>query len=137
MAKYTGFGTILRREDTPASGTFTAIGQIINITPPQYSRDAIDVTDQDSADGYKESIGGLCDAGNISIELNYDPAMHNSLLDDLDTAAAIKYELELPTTPAKTATLFAVLTGFAASTPFDGKATATLEWKVSGKPVWA
>ncbi len=135
MAKHTGFQVKLHRE-TAVPGTFAEIAQITSVTPPQYSRETIDVTDKDSA-GYREFLGGLVDAGEVSCEVNYDPAIHNVLLDDLDSDDPVNWQVNFPTTPVQTCTFSALLTGFAATAPMEDKMAATITMKVSGKPAWA
>ena len=137
--KSTGYGVTLSRgnADGPPE-TFTAIAQVTNVTPTKYARDTVDVTDKDSTGGYKEFIGGLKDAGEVSAEVNYDPAVHNTLLDDFDSDTPNNWQVSFPGTPtATTCTFAALLSGFAPAAPMDAKMTATITLKISGKPTWA
>src|SRR3990172_5549661 len=58
------FGTTLTRAGS-------AIAEITNIGSPKLSAGEIDVTSMDSADGFKESIQGLRDGGEVPIEGNF------------------------------------------------------------------
>lgn len=136
MATGTGFGTKLERE-TATPGTYAAIAQILSVTPPQYSRDTHETTTADVTDGYKTFIGGLKDAGEVSMEIEYDPDTHNTLIDDLDEAGTYNYRVVLPWGTIDTCTFAAVMTAFNPQAPAEDKLTATVNFKVSGKPVWS
>lgn len=132
MSGIDGFGTTLSRGDGEASEVFTAIANVTSITPPALSRETIDVTAHDSADGYREYLGGLKDSGEVSADVNYDPSEHDTFVDDLDDTEPRNYKV---TFPDGTVWAFsAILTGFEASAPMDDKLGASLTWKVNGKP---
>ncbi|HET7041687.1 MAG TPA: phage tail tube protein [Gemmatimonadales bacterium] len=130
MSGLDAFGTTLERE-TITPGTFAALAKITNIGGPGISRETLDVTAHDSPDGWREFLGGLKDGGEVSADINYDPADHDTLVADLD-AQAINYRITWPG-GAKWA-FPAILTGFEPSAPFDDKLTASITWKVAGKP---
>lgn len=136
MAGIDGFGTLLKRGDGAATEVFTAIANATNITAPGLSRNTIDVTAHDSPDRYMEFVGGLIDPGEVSIDVNYDPAVHDTLILDLEDTEPRNYQLVFPDDPTTPTTwaFAAVMTGFEASAPYDDKLTATLTFKVSGKP---
>lgn len=136
MAKRTGFKVLLKRE-TATPGTFATIAQVTNVTPPQYSRETVDVTDKDSVGGYREYIGNLIDGGEVSCEILYDPDDHNTLLADFEDDQPINWQVEFPTSPVKKQSFAALLTGFAPAAPMDAALTATITLKVSGKPTWS
>lgn len=132
MSGIDGFGTTLSRGDGAGSEVFTAIANVTSITPPALSRETIDVTAHDSADGYREYLGGLKDSGEVSADVNYDPSEHDTFVDDLDDTEPRNYKV---TFPDGTVWAFsAILTGFEASAPMDDKLSASLTWKVNGKP---
>jgi len=58
-----------------ASGTenFTAVAEIIELTPPNESRDDIEVSSNSSSNGYREFIGGWRDAGEVTFKANWLP----------------------------------------------------------------
>jgi len=136
MAGIDGFGTELRRGDgaTPTEA-FTAIAEATSISGPGLSRETIDVTTHQSPDQWMEFIGGLKDGGEVEVEVNYDPAKHDELVADLDDSAPRNYEIAWPTTPETVWSFSAVMTGFEPEGPYDDKLTATITFKVTGKPV--
>lgn len=126
--------TFHRSSDATSGGSFATIGEVLSITPPALSRDAVDVTHMESTERWREFIGGLKDGGEVSVELNFDPgdATTTSLLADLNANTAGYYKI---TFPDATAWGFAaLLTGFESSDPLDDKMTATVTFKLTGKP---
>jgi predicted secreted protein len=137
MAGIDGFGTQLKRGDGAGPEVFTAIANATSISAPGLSRNTIDVTAHDSPDQYAEFVGGIIDPGEVSIDVNYDPAVHDTLIADLEDTDPRNYQLVFPDAGATTWSFAAVLTGFEATAPFDDKLTASLTYKVSGKPTIA
>ncbi|GAA2985333.1 phage tail tube protein [Streptomyces fulvorobeus] len=134
MAGINAFGTLLKRGDGEAVEVFTAIANATNISGPGLSRKTIDTTAHDSPDKYMEFVGGLVDPGEVSVDVNYDPADHDTLVADLNDVEPRNYQLVFPTTPAATWAIAAVMKGFEPTAPYDDKLTASITFKVSGKP---
>lgn len=128
------FGTELQRGDGAETEVFTAIGNVVNIQGPGIERETIDTTAHDTTNGWRTYIGGLKDAGEIELEVNYDPAVHDVLMADLDDDEPRNYKLVFPTTPSVTWTVALILTGFEQEAPHDDKLSADITFKVSGKP---
>ena len=128
------FGIALKRGDgvTPTEG-FATIGNVTNVGGPEIERETYDVTSHDSVDGWREFIGGLKDGGEVSIEINYDPRIHDSLVEDFEDTAPRNYKMTFPAALGEWA-MKLILTGFAQEAPVDGKLAAELKFKVSGKP---
>jgi predicted secreted protein len=135
MAGINGFGTQLRRGDGATPEVFTALANITGLTPPGLSRDTIDVTTHGSPNAWKEFIGGLKDGGEVSVDVNYDPADHDSLIADFNDRDPRSWQVVFPDPAATTWTFEAILTGFEPDAPYDDKLAASLKWKVSGQPV--
>lgn len=132
MSGIDAFGTTLSRGDGGSSETFTPIANITSVGAPSLSRDTYDVTAHDSTDGWREFIGGLKDGGEVSIDVNYDPSQHDSLVDDFEDVDPRNYKVTFP--DAAEWAFPAILTGFEPDAPHDGKLTASLSFKVAGKP---
>lgn len=137
MAGIDGYGTLLKRGDGAEPEVFTAIANATNITAPGLARNTIDVSAHDSPNKYMEFVGGMIDPGEVSIDVNYDPTAHDMLVADLEDEDPRNYQLVFPDTTGTTWSFAAVLTGFEATAPYDDKLTATLTYKVSGKPTIA
>lgn len=68
-----GYGTKVAVETAPASGVYTELGEVTNVTPPNESVDQIDATHMQSPGRTREFIQGLIDPGECSIEFNHIP----------------------------------------------------------------
>lgn len=133
MSGIDGFGTVLARESDSSPGTYIAIANLTSIGGPSISRETIDVTAHDSPNGYMQFLGGLKDPGEVTCDANYDPAVHDALVDDLEVQG-INYRITWP--DGSTCTFPAILTGFEPTAPHDDKLSASLTWKVTGKPTF-
>lgn len=134
MAGLDAFGIALQRGDgaTPTEA-FVSIANVTSVSGPEIEREAYDVTAHDSPDGWREFIGGLKDGGEVSVEVNYDPRVHDDLVADFDDSAPRNYKMVFPGTLGSWA-FAALLTGFSQESPVDDKLSAELTLKVSGKP---
>jgi hypothetical protein len=128
-----GFGTTLSRGDgDPTAEVFTALAGVTSISGPGISREVLDVTAHDSPNAYREFRGGIKDPGELSVDVNYQPQVHDVFVGDLDDLDPRNYKLGFPD---GTVWAFpAILTGFEPSVPFDDKLSASLTLKISGKP---
>ncbi|MER8262737.1 phage tail tube protein [Streptomyces griseus] len=134
MAGLDAFGTQLQRGNGAGPEVFTAIANVTDITPPALERETIDVTTHGSPDQWREHIGGLKDGGEVSIDINYDPRLHDTLVADLDDSNPRSYKVVWPGTLGDWS-FKAILKGFEPEAPHDDKLAASLTFKVSGKPV--
>lgn len=132
MTGMDGFGTSLARGNGAEPEVFAAIAGVNNLTPPGLSRETIDVTGHDSPNGYREFLGGLKDAGEFSAEINYKPSAHDTLVDDLEDEDPRNWKIVFP--DGTVWTYPAIMTGFTSAAPHDDKLSATVTFKVTGKP---
>lgn len=137
MSGQDAFGTQLLRGNDATPQIFLGIGHCTNITPPGLSRETIDVTDHGSPGAWMEFIGSLKDGGEFSAEVNYIPGEHDALIDDLDDPEPRNYRVVFPDDLATTWNFTGILTGYETEAPYDDKLSATLTWKVSGKPTFS
>ncbi|MEU9972350.1 phage tail tube protein [Streptomyces sp. NPDC051014] len=134
MAGQDGFGTLFKRGDGASPEVFTAIGDATGISGPGLSRDTIDVSSHDSPDQWMEFLGGMKDGGEVSVDINYQPAHHDTLVDDFDDDEPRSYQLVFPDEDSTTWGIKAIMTGFEPDSPYDDKLSAKLTFKVTGKP---
>jgi hypothetical protein len=71
MAGKTAQGTLLQRESSLGSASFTTIANCTGWDGPSTENPEIDVTALTST--AKEFIGGLIDYGELTLQLNFDP----------------------------------------------------------------
>ena len=132
-----GFNTRLKRATVQ-------IAEVVSITGPTLSRNPIDVTYMQSADGsattpdgWREFIGGLADGGEVTFELNFLPGLagHKTLITDL-TGVKQSFSIEWAGTAADIWTFNALVIGFEPSAQIDDKLSASVTMKVTEKPTF-
>lgn len=116
---------------------FTALANVTSIEGPGIERETIDVTAHNTVDAYMEFVGGLKDGGEVEVEVNYEPALHDALIADFDDTDPRNYQLVFPDVAATTWSFAAILTEFSPEAPYDDKLAAGITLKVSGKPTIA
>lgn len=131
MAGLNAFGTRFQKQN---GMSWEDIADITNISGPGLERDTIDVSSHQSPDAWREFIGSLKDAGEVSLDVNYDPADHDELVSDLDADSPLSYRIVFPDNDETTWTISAIMTGFEPEAPHDDKLSATLTFKVTGRP---
>ncbi len=132
------YGSILQLGDGATPEVFTAIAEITELTPPQMSRDDIDVTSHQSSDGYREFISGLRDGGEVSFKANWLPtnSTHDGttgLLETFNDNDTHNWKVILPNTLI-TIAFSGFLTAFEPDLPIEEQAQLSGTIKVSGKP---
>ncbi len=135
MTAAIGYGTEIGIGDGGDPESFTNVAEIIDITPPQYSADAVDVTTNDSTNRYREFIPGLRNGGTVTFTAVFTPSSSDSLITAFETTAAANYRITFSN--ATTCTFGAVVTGYSASVPLGDRMEATFTLQVSGQPTWA
>lgn len=134
----TAQNTLLQVDD--GTGTnFTTVAEVLDISGPDISREEIDTTSHDIADGFRAFIAGLADGGSVSFDVQYDTstATHNENangLAGLSLSGATRSWRLIPPPSTKRWNFSGFVTGFQGSFPVGDKQTASVTVKVSGKP---
>lgn len=136
-----GYGVTLSVSDaSPAVTPTNAVGAITSFTPPNPTRDIIDVTSSDSPNMAREFIAGLIDYGEAGFEMLWEI---NNTADALLRAIILERKPRTwratfsQFTPARTVTFLGYLTGYERAAPLEDKMMATITIKVTGAPVQA
>lgn len=114
--------------------TYDEVAEVVSITPFGYSRDAVDATHMQSEDTHREFIAGLLNAGSGSIEINYLPVYTDVIIAAMIAGKKL-FRITFPN--ATTFTFYAIITGYSPEAPLDGKMSASFEYQITGKPVFA
>jgi hypothetical protein len=130
MAGSAGFGSKFYRMSGTSS---TAVAGVTSIGGPGIEGDAIDISDMDSADGFREFAPGLVDAGDVELGLNYTKA-EVAALHALWRATGT-YKVVFPDSASWSFSGF--LNGIENEAPHDDKITSDATFKISGKPTFA
>lgn len=139
-----GHGTSLKAIEftnvTQATNTthWTTIANIMSIGGPEQSKDSIDISTMESSIKFREFLPGMLDAGELTMELNYDGSAGGTA-DDLNTLfistqANTIYRIGFPDTSEFRAKGFITTLGHAI--PFDDKITQSLTVKLNGVPTF-
>ncbi|SFE54610.1 Phage tail tube protein [Actinopolyspora alba] len=131
MAGLNGFGVIAELGD--GAGAYTPIANVTNVGGPETERETVDVTAHDSPGGWQEFRGGLKNGGEVSLELNYDPREHDTLLAEYDQDDPRPWRIVWPNSIGYM-TFGAIMTGFSPEAPTDDKLACEVTLQVSGKP---
>lgn len=120
-----------------AGGTVGDVGSIISMSVDGMTRDSIDKSTMDSTNKFREFISGMADAGEITVEINYNGASGASA-NDLNTAFQLgdaeEWTFTLPDTSKVVAQGF--ITNLGIAVPFDDKITQSFTIKLTGVPVY-
>lgn len=137
-------GTLFKMGDAASPEVFTTLGRVKDISGPSMSGTVIDVTDQESADHFKEFIMGLLDAGEITFEINWNPALttHGNTTGGVlwwfRTRRKGNIQLVFFTSAGTfTLTIAAIIPAFGPGSPMDGAQTSAVTFKLSGPPAWS
>jgi predicted secreted protein len=133
MAAVDAFGTKWAMGDGAGPEVFTDVADVTNIGILDVKVDTIETSTHDSAEQWREFIGGMKDAGELKMEVNYDPAAHGVIFDAIGGDPR-NHKITLVDAGAAVVTFAAVITGFQAGAPYDDKMSGSVTLKVSGKP---
>lgn len=139
MAKFSSWGAQLKIGDGGGVEVFTTIAQVRDIGGPSLSMDTLDVTTHDSADAWREFVGGLKDGGEVSMELVYDPdsVTQTALRVDLDSRVRRNFKLVFPDLTSTEWAFTATITQFEPSANVEDELSASVTLKVTGEPTLA
>ena len=140
MAFTAAFGTLLKKETAPGSGTYTTIAQIgHDITGPGQKSDTIDTTTHNQLSPYKSFIAGLREGGDVKFPLYFDPndATHSDLVATFEAGVPVNWQLAPPFVPAVAWSFAAIVLDIGHHYKIKDAVMADITLKVSGRPVLA
>ena len=119
-----GTGTIIKFDAV-------AIGEVLDVTPPNITRGSVEASHMTTADGFHTHMPtALLEGGDVSFEVAYDPNYDFKAAFDKKTKVLL---IEMPESGDKDIKCSAFLTGYEPGIPFEDRMTATLTFKVTGK----
>jgi predicted secreted protein len=122
-----------------SAGTLVAIGEITTLTPPTYTANTIDVTNQNTTEYFKEYVVGVRDGGSLSFTANYISSSSGHT-DKIPNAFYNGSKLGWKITLAGAASMniwygYGYITSYQMQSPPDGAVTFACSMKITGKPV--
>jgi len=133
MAGKVAQGTILSRETSLGSASFTTVANVKSWSGPSTENPEIDVTTLLST--AKEFVGGLVDFGELTMELNFDPnnATHQQLFADMEASPPTVTGWRITfVSPTINFTWSAFVKSFSISGEVDGVIAGSLSLRLSG-----
>lgn len=133
----TGYGATFERGDGASPESFTAVAEVISITPPQLSREEVDRTHLSSPDSYNEFIGGMRDGGTPTITMAFLPGdtTNADILSDFHDDASDTHNYQISYPDGSTWEFAAFVSGYAAGEIANNeRITAEVTFRISGKP---
>lgn len=143
MAGLFAKGTTLWVGDASSPTSFAKIGKVKSITGPGFNVSFIDTTTHDTTGNFREQAAVLCEAGDISFAVNYDPAdatlaPATGLFDQMQDLAEKDFQLRFPASDSTHARMN--FKAFVASHPFtfpvDNVIEANITLKIDGAVTW-
>ena len=110
----------------------TTVGNITSISGPDQSRDAIDISTMDSTNKWREYIPGMIDAGEVSVDLNFDGTTVSTLLQAQLTQTAQTILITFSDSDTATWSASGFITSLGHAIPFDDKVSQTVGMKFTG-----
>jgi len=137
-----GKGAQLQVEQTPGMADHLTISEVKSISGPTLEAEEVDVTNHDSPSAFREFVRGLVDAGELTFEINYNPAdaRHADLFADLVSGEVKAYKIlfdmaEMPTISASyEMDMDAFVKSMPLNIPVDNVLTANLTLRITGAP---
>ena len=135
MSGIAGFGAELLLGDGATVPGYNLVANVTNIGGPSLALDVEDVTAHNSTDGWEEVIATILRTGEVTLDINYDPAAathKNAALGLLHKLINRTLTVWTLGGPIGAWTFSAYVIGFEPGAPFDGKLTASVTLKITG-----
>lgn len=144
MAKYPAKGTLFQTEIDATPGTYQTVAQVRNIGGPAMAGDAIDVSCMESPGFYRQFVQGYNDAGEVTLELLFDPVDATQDAVGPDGMLAIfnlqeqhGFQIVFSDVGATIWRFEGLVTAYEPAAPFDEALTASITVKLTGAPTFA
>lgn len=134
------YGSDFKVGNDGTTETFATVAEVLDISGPNMTMDTIEVSSQDSANGWREYIAGWRDAGEVSISANWIPASSTQdgtagILSKFLDSDLHNYQIITPQcdgTETYTITLRGIVTGFNVNLPLTEQAKVDFSIKLTG-----
>lgn len=130
----TGYNATFGIGDGADPEVFTAVAEVISITPPSMQRDVEEATHLKSPDQHKEFIPNLSETGDATFTINYVPSATDVLITAFNAGTG-NFRITFPS--GVTLTFAGIVTSFAPGEVANSKMTASVTIKPTGKATYA
>lgn len=134
MTKRSAKGTLLQYESATGPSVFTTFPGVQDFTVPLGEKDEIDVTTQESAGGYEETVLGIGRLPAWTAPMMWDGSNthHKALVTAYNADATVN--IKVTCVDGQTVTGPALVKTIALNAPVNGKYDATISFKWASKP---
>jgi predicted secreted protein len=131
------YGSTFKLGDGASPEVFTAVAEVRDIPGPNLTRDSIEVTNQDSDDGWREYIPGWRDGDSVTIQANWLPSNatqddSTGMLSHFEDDDNHNYQIVTPTAIGITIEFAGHITGMPLNLPLTEQAQVEFTVKISG-----
>ena len=128
-----GYGTLFQTSDGGSPPIWSSVAEVTDITPPNPSRDMIDLSHENGPDEWKESMPGLKSPGEMTIEFNFVPGgdVYDDLMLELDDRTIRQRRLVFPNGAILGFSAF--LASLESTAPLDEQMKAVAKFQLSGE----
>lgn len=137
------YGTFIKRGNGASPEAFTTIAEVLSINGPSMEMETIDVTTHSTGEPWRQFVGGLLNAGEVSFDINFVPtdSTHNAtdgLLNDMTERVQRNFQILFPDADLEddrtTWEFTALVTSFQCTEAIDDVIKASVTLKLTGKP---
>jgi predicted secreted protein len=142
MPGQAAFGVVVQYGTTTGTATSQTLANVTNVSGLDSDVEEIDVTSHDSSGAYREMVASFIDAGEVQIDLNFDPnaATHRATSPGImwlrDQRLTVPWKVKFPGTPSHSVSFMGFVKSIPFDAPFDDKLSATATIRVSGSATW-
>jgi len=136
------YGCVVNFGTATGTATTATLANVTNISGLDGETDTLDVTSHDSAGSYREKVASFLDAGQVKLDLNFDPnsATHRATTGGIlylrDQRTITQWEVKFPGSPSHKVGFQAFVKGAGFEAPFDDKLSMAVTLEVTGSATW-
>lgn len=125
-----GWGTTFQTAD---GASWLTVAEVTSISPPNPSRDSIDLGHENGPDDWRENMPGMKGGGEVKLEFNFVPGgdTYNQLMAELDDKLVRRRRIVFPNGAILGFSAF--LTSLEPTAPLDAQLKAAATFQVSGE----
>jgi len=135
-----GHGVVLAKAADTNFAAVTTFGQIVSLSGPNHSVDAIDISNMGSTGKWREFINGMRDAGELSGDIVYDGSTYASAMKTEFTNPTAYWRVlfndHTSTSNCSKIVCAGFLTSLGHTIPYDDKVGQSFTLKLTGQPVF-
>jgi hypothetical protein len=143
MPGVAALGVVVQFGTTTGTVTSATLTNVTNVSGLDSDVEEIDVTSHDSVGRYREFVSSFIDAGEVQIDLNFNPqeTTHRSttggVLWLLNQGIVAPWKIKFPGTPTHSVSFMGFVKSAPIDLPYDDKQSATVTVRVAGSATWA